>query len=248
MSFRPEHVDCRGTPRELGRSQGRKQAEALRAALGPASTFARHFPSLFENDSCCLGLKRHVPQQYERLCGIAGESGVSRARLFRRDALELESFVWGVSGNSLGFSPPSRGWLRRSRPDAGFESLEWLAEGRVTPTVGCNREGLSGLCCITAFPGEPTRAPTHWLLSEALLRFRFARPAAEWCARRSSVGQGCLVFVDATAEKAGVQVDGGVSTLVEVADRSGASASQIVRTSPTGLALETGDGVLRYGF
>jgi len=86
------------------------------------------------------------------------------------------------------------------------------------------------------------------LLSEALLRFRFARPAAEWCARRSSVGQGCLVFVDAAAEKAGVQIDGSVSALIEIADRTGPAASQTVRASPAGLALETDDGVLRYGF
>ena len=181
-----------GSPRAQGRREGLRLRDHYRAdAKSPLGWWLGSGRVPRE----CRGFAHETPQAYERLAGFSAATRVPLPQAFASDCRALREASWGREGASLWIECRSPGRLRCLRPDAGFETLEWLESGRLSPSLSCNREGLVGLA-TTARPRDPEAAPSHWLLGDALLRFDRAEIAARWCARRRPSGEGQLVFLD----------------------------------------------------
>ncbi len=132
-------------------------------------------------------LRRHVPQQAERLTALAARIRVSPATLLAE--LPTPTFCVAPDGRP-GFSG-APGYLRRSLPDAGIESVEWQARPGAAPSLGINAAGLRAVADTAArSPFDPrSHAPAAFLLPEVLQRFAHARVAADWLTKRPTSGR-----------------------------------------------------------
>ena len=168
---------CRGAPRDMGDDEG--------AAIDVAALDLPKRASL-QSRRALRDLRRHIPQQAERLTALAARVRVSPAKLLAE--LPMPRFCVGADGRP-GFSGGA-GYLRHSLPDAGIASVEWQARRAAPPALGLNAAGLRAVAEATdSGPLDPeSHAPAVFLLAEVLQRFADARVAADWLKRRPASG------------------------------------------------------------
>jgi hypothetical protein len=188
LDLRP--IVCRGAPRDMGADEGR----ALAARQSVQAGRRRSSPA---ERRALRDLRRHIPQQAERLIALAEVLGLPPAILVAEVARDAQRIRWGPDGHP--FVPTVGGQLRRSLPDAGFSSLEWQPRETAAPALGVNPPGLRVLVVRqSAAPRDPrSAAPATFLLPEVLQRFADARVAADWLARRPASGTVRFFLADA---------------------------------------------------
>jgi hypothetical protein len=217
----------RGPVRSAG-GGGRRSALARAAAALRAAGGLRRVAPDAEVAAVARDLERHFPQLAERLDGLARGAGVERSGLLAAlraelgrssigdpevaagPALALRS---GGGARALVVATVARGRavLRRSRPENGLRSLEWVAPWGVGGLAGVNEAGLAAACA----PGEPSTrgwprcaAPASLLVQECLQRFSDVDGATAWCRGRPAGGAACVLLADAAGAIAEVRIDG----------------------------------------
>ncbi len=160
-------VECEGSPRDLGRDQGRACADALRerfARLDRRVRLRLRFGAI-GGSGRALGreLSRHFPRQAETLAGISVAAGVPAAWLaacLEREVARAPEEIAGAAGREVSRSGAivarsfAGEWIvRRSRPEGAFRSVEvtrpWLAHA----LLGVNEAGLA-VAVVT--PDQPS--------------------------------------------------------------------------------------------
>lgn len=142
-------------------------------------------------------LRRHIPQQSERLTALADVLGLQPASLVAQVDRDAVSIYWGPDGHPAVQSEGGR--LRRSLPDAGFSSLEWQPRETAVPALGVNAPGLRVLAVLESLSPRDRRsaALAIYLLPEVLQRFADARVATDWLAKRPASGTVRFLLADA---------------------------------------------------
>jgi hypothetical protein len=235
-------VECEGSPRDLGRDQGRACGAALRerfARLGPAARVRLRLGRLRGEEAALRReLARHFPRQAETLAGLAAAAGVPAAWLVAcldreaevDPAVEIGLAAGGelAPGGAFVAREVPRDWIvRRSRPEGGFRSVEltrpWLAHA----LLGVNEAGLAVavLCRPPRAPeaGVPARRaaavlPAAPLAQDCLQRFSALEACLEWCTGRPGERPTALLFADASGEVAGVELAPGARRLLRSAE------------------------------
>lgn len=223
-------VECEGSPRDLGRDQGRACGALLRerfARLGPGARLRLRLGGLGGAEVALRReLSRHFPRQAETLAGLSAAAGVPAAWLVA--CLEHEDEGAGAAelaaaaGRDLSPSGAfvarelAGEWIvRRSRPEGGFRSVEitrpWLAHA----LLGVNEAGLAvAVACLpqSAGPGSgsgrasPPPLPAALLAQDCLQRFAALEACLDWCTGRPGERPATLLFGDETGEVAGVVI------------------------------------------
>jgi len=234
-------VECEGSPRDLGRDQGRACADALRERFARLRFGARRRLRLGVLDSPGVTLRRelsrHFPRQAETLAGIAAAAGVPAAWL--TSCLEREGAGAPEEVAAAAGPPVSRSgafvaralwgeWIvRRSRPEGAFRSVEvtrpWLAHA----LLGVNEAGLA-VAVVT--PDRPPLAfgslraslaaalPAAPLALDCLQRFATLEACLDWCAGRPGERPAALLFADANGEIAGIEIAPGRRRILRSAE------------------------------
>jgi hypothetical protein len=191
-------IRAAGAPAASGHAQGWALRGAIRAELArlrrshtPLSWLAargraRRGPG--------LALARHLPQQGERVEGLAAGAEVGEA------ALLLAELGWRVGAVAVASAagihahldvPPSLApllLLRRSTPDAGgFASVELTAAPWASALGGVNACGLAALCLVEQGQLEP---PLRFWVQELLYRCADLEGALEHLRRRARYAGG----------------------------------------------------------
>ena len=198
-------IEARGAPRDQGLDQGGPFAEAVcasvareRRRLGP-----RGWPlaRLRVHRDAGRKLARFLPQQHERLQGIAAAARVSLAALELIEALqrvEVEAAACGAILEAR-FDGEAELCVRLSVPDAGgFPSVELTTPSWAGCLAGVNAEGVGVVCARDLDPGVP---PLRLLAQDLLFRTRSAATALEHLRRRASYlgSSGTLLLADEAA-------------------------------------------------
>ncbi len=232
-------VECEGAPRDLGFDQGRACRAALDSALARAHDAAevggwgrlwrRLAPHDAESAAVELDLRRHFPQLWERLAGLARGGRVARPALVRALSALFACGANGAPSEGDGALITTQGHgrafairdlagelvVRRSRPEVGHRSLEVTPVWLVSALAGVNERGLA----VAAVParGRPlparskhsSRAPAVLAVQECLQRFETVDSALDWCLRRPAGGNATVVALDARGDAAAVELAGG---------------------------------------
>lgn len=202
-------IECRGAPRDLGRLQGQACAHDVAAFVSRQT--AGPLVARVERD-----VWRHFPHLAERCAGLARAARVSRRALVRSLEAELGlSELPPSDGIALALGPERAAWgprllrllprgflLRRSRPDAGYASLEATLPPLPGALAGVNEAGLAAAVrtlCV-AEPG-PCAAPAFLLVQHCLQHFDMVAKAVEWCLHRPAGGRAALLFADARTQQ-----------------------------------------------
>jgi hypothetical protein len=182
--------------------QGRVQGEALRGAIHAALARLR----LSDTALSWLGargrarrgpglrLARHLPQQAERLEGVAAGAAVGRG------ALLLAETRWRVGAVAAARPGGIAAWidaapslaplllLRHSAPDAGgFASVELTAAPWAGALAGVNARGVAALCLSDQARSEPS---LRFWVQELLYRGADGASALEHLRRRARYAGG----------------------------------------------------------
>jgi hypothetical protein len=228
-------LEARGAPRDQGLAQGRSLRSEVRAALarerGRYGLLAWILACGRAQRSGGREIARFLPQQHERLQGMASGAGVSTAAL---ELLALSSRV-SLSGTAQGtelsarVSGPEPWLVRRSAPDAGgFPSAELVAPGQAGCVGGVNAEGVALLCLREA----PCAPPLGLLIQDALFRCPRAGAALDHVRRRAPYLRvsGSAILVDAGAEPLRLELRDGELEVgdPEPAIEHGREASEVV--------------------
>ena len=199
-------LEARGAPHDQGCAQGRAWRAAVRDAVlaerggyGLAGWLlalarARRGPG--------REIERFLPQQHERLQGLAHAAGVSQSAL---ELLALTERVRGsaaAAGSSLlaRFDERPDLRVRRSRPDAGgFASAELTSPAWAGCLGGVNSQGVCVVCVSDPALEVP---PLRLLAQDALFRAARRNAAVEHVRRRAGYlrATGTLLVVDAESE------------------------------------------------
>lgn len=203
-------IKCDGAPFDQGRKQGtalrfevERTLRCVRARYGwlegiLALRRARRGPG--------LALARHLPQQHERLQGIARGAHVSLASLELFQAAQRVSGVGACKGAELEATLDIPAelhaalTLRHSVPDAGgVASIELTAAPWAGCLAGVNAAGLALVCLEDRGRREP---PLRALAQDLLFRAHALRPGIEHLRRRAaySGGSGVLLLIDAQGD------------------------------------------------
>ena len=241
MTAQGEVFRAKGSPRSQGRAEGLAQHKDF---VSRGKSHLSWWLRSLRISPHCLGLAQQVPQAYERLAGFSAATRIPVAELFEMDLAAVHPSGWGIDAQGLWLSHSASGRVRELRSDAGFATLEWLDPGRFSPSLGCNEAGLAGLAATTA-PRTRDRAPSHWLLGEALLRFEAAEVAADWCARRQPDGDGYLVFCDRDGDVFATEIEGNRAQVRSHRQRSSAS-TRFISADGRGLTLAAGTNRQRF--
>ncbi len=182
---------------------------------------------------CRLGsgraLARYLPQQHERLQGIARAARVSLDALLLCETLTRVAGVGASKGGqlqaSLDLHPELAPMLmlRQSSPDAGgVVSVELTAAPWVGCLAGVNAAGVALVCLEDRAPHEPS---LRLLAQDLLFRARALDPGLEHLRRRAAYagGTGVLLLADASGASVRAEICSGVLRL-EDAPTPGATA------------------------
>jgi hypothetical protein len=217
MSPRPALV-CSGAPRDLGLDQGLRFREVIRAEV------ERHPRGKSKSRLLSFGLARDpeiaraardatrfYPHMAERAEGIARGARVSPgdlAALLAGESRQGQETLVGVrseawpAGVSIALSTRREAplFVRSSRPENGYRSLEIAIPWRVPALAGVNQHGLavaaSGLSPASGSPSS-CAAPAAFLVQDCLQRFDGVDKALEWCERRPAGGCASILLADA---------------------------------------------------
>jgi hypothetical protein len=221
-------VLCSGAPRDLGLDQGLRFREVIRAEVerlrGNGTLRLRAFLSSRDPELPRLArdTARFFPHLAERAEGIARGARVSTAELamlLARDCSRESETLVGArikadgSGASIALSTEREAplFVRSSRPESGYRSLEIGIPWRVSALAGVNERGLavagSSLVSISA-PLSTCAAPAVLLVQECLQRFDRVEKALEWCERRPAGGSASILLADAGGVLARVDLAG----------------------------------------
>lgn len=201
-----DSLEVRGAPHDQGWAQGRAWRAAVRSAVlreREGYGLAGWIAALYRvRRGPGREFERFLPQQHERLEGLARGAGVSNA------ALELVGLTRRVRGNAAAeggsllvrFEAPPDLLLRRSQPDAGgFASAELTAPAWAGCLGGVNSQGV----CVACASDPALEVPSLRLLAQDAL-FRAARrdAAVEHVRRRGGYlrATGTLLVVDPASE------------------------------------------------
>lgn len=215
-------IEATGAPRDQGWVQGRALRRELQAA-------ARAVSGRLQRE-VALSVRRSLPQQHERLAGIAAGAGLSL------ESLERLSFATRVRGSAqvdgpalvVAFTPePSVGpaCVRRSVPDVGgFPTVEITAAPWAGCLAGVNSEGIAVACLNDGGLDVP---PLRLLCQDILLRTRTHASAVEHLRRRAPYlrADGVVVLVAATGEAVSLRLDRGVLSTAELPVVAGTTSS-----------------------
>jgi hypothetical protein len=123
-------------------------------------------------------------------------------------------------GGLLARALPGDAIVRRSRPEAGFRSIELTQPWRVDPLAGVNEAGLAvaGVSSSGGVTGSRHAVPAALLAHDCLRRFDSLDGAIDWLLVRPGGGKSMLVLADPSGEVAGVSVDGDERKVFRPAD------------------------------
>lgn len=176
-------------------------------------------------------VQRFMPQQHERLQGIADAARVPLA------ALELGESHWraravacfkdGSIDAAFDLPPGLVPHVRRSTPDAGgFPSAELSAAPLASAFAGVNSEGIAALCLEDAATGLPS---LRCLVQDVLFRTRTFASAIDHVRRRGAylVASGRLLVASPIGEAATLEVVTGDVRVVDPPTVALASAATV---------------------
>jgi hypothetical protein len=260
-------IECEGSPRDLGRDQGRACGRALRERFARQPAGARLRLRL---GGTAAGLRRelarHFPRQAETLAGLAAAARVPAAWLAAcldaegaadpaEPAVAVGRQITGSAalvGRAL-----DREWIvRRSRPEGGFRSVEatrpWLAHA----LVGVNEAGLAAAVAygdraslasreakprVGSLRGRCAALPSAPLLQDCLQRFATLEACLEWCTGRPGERPATLLFADADGEIAGVEIGPDFRRVLRPAE------GWLAAGGPPGARAEIGKALREHG-
>jgi len=232
-------LEAAGAPIDQGRRQGVALRSEIESALHGVRARYGWLDWLGARRRAQRGpgrtLARYLPQQHERLQGIADAAHVPLAAL---ELLETVQRVAGVGSAKAGqlevsfdLHPDVMPFLliRRSAPDAGgVPSLELTAAPWAGCLAGVNAEGIA-LACLE---DRGLREPTLRLLAQDLLfRACALEPALDHLRRRAAYvgGAGLLLLVDAKGGALHAQLGAGGLRLEEAAAPGAMAAEPTLR-------------------
>jgi hypothetical protein len=235
-------VECEGSPRDLGRDQGRACAGALRGRFARLDVGTRLWLRLGGPGGAGVALRReisrHFPRQAEALAGISAAAGVPLAWLvsrLEREGAGSEEEIAAAAGGEFSRSGSTlvrtlgREWIvRRSRPEGGFRSVEatrpWLAHA----LLGVNEAGVAVAVAGGGRSGHAASGsrseerggclPASPLAQDCLQRFATLEACLDWCAGRPGERPASLLFADANGEVAGIEVAPGRRRILRSAE------------------------------
>jgi hypothetical protein len=218
---------CSGAPRDLGLDQGLHFRELIRAEVArrvptrgrPRVWGGRRDP---EVDRALRDTRRFFPHMAERAEGIASGARISSAdvaALLSSESAAAAPTLIGVTREASGgatWIALSSGreaplFLRQSRPENGYRSLEVGIPWRVAALAGVNEHGLAVAATALASPAvSPVgcAAPAVLLVQDCLQRFDSVEKAVDWCERRPARGDASILLADAGGELARVDLEG----------------------------------------
>ncbi len=229
-------IECEGAPRDLGFDQGSQCRTVLSAAYRSRSRWQRARLRLLAESEACrrarLEIRRFYPQQAEMIEAMARASRVPVSWLIAlltgklATAASAEPLVLAAAsaitdrGGLLARALPGDAIVRRSRPEAGFRSIELTQPWRVDPLAGVNEAGLAvaGVLNSGGVTGSRHAVPAALLAHDCLRRFDSLDGAIDWLLVRPGGGKSMLVLADPSGEVAGVSVDGDERKVFRPAD------------------------------
>ncbi len=208
-----EAVRCEGAPRDLGRDQGAACRARLRArfARGPRIARWRQWLGLVDPEAREIDRDywRYFPHQAEATRGMAAAAGVPAAWLVSELArLRADAVPVVVRQKSLHLARGlvGRSFVRHSRPEGLFASVDVALDGVLAPLIGVNERGLAA----AVLPGRAERSgpPAWFAVRDCLERFESLEPALDWCHRGVGAPGGGLILADAGGACARVRFEG----------------------------------------
>ncbi len=226
-------IQAEGAPVDQGRAQGRSMrgeiasgVRLLRSRYGVLGWRGARARAMRTSG---LALARQLPQQRERMEGIAAAAGVSVAALTLAERLHRVQGAGFLGGSCLGASfevpvelEPELA-LRASRPDAGgFPSVELTCASFAGCLAGVNSEGIAAICLADR---RLSGVSLRFLTQELIFRSRNLEAAVEHLRRRVAYvgGAGLLLVADAAGAACWLDVTNGV---VSVRPASGAGLAR----------------------
>ncbi len=228
-------VVASGAPRAQGYAQGSALRGDVRATIAlwrRALGFRRWFEALgAARRDAGPEVARFLPQQHERMQGLALAAGVPLAALAWLEGAERFGARANAAAAMLALEPAcSDGWIvRRSDPDAGgFASVELSAPARIGCLAGVNRAGVAVACALDA--------PHLGLVAQdVLLRAARLEAAIEHVRRRAPYlrQDGTLHLVDARgAPRALVLAAGSLAVSEPASGAPGPNALRLDAATP----------------
>ena len=222
-------IQADGAPIDQGRAQGRSMrgeiasgVRRLRARYGMLGWRGVRSRAMRTSG---LALARQLPQQRERMEGIAAAAGVSVAALTAAEGLHRVQGAGFQRGSFLeaSFEVPSELEpelaLRASRPDAGgFPSVELTCASFAGCLAGVNSEGIAVICLADRSLSEVS---LRFLAQELIFRARNLEAAVEHLRRRAAYlgGAGLLLVGDAAGAARWLDVADGVVSVRQASSR-----------------------------
>ncbi len=213
-------IQADGAPVDQGRAQGRSMhgeiASGMRRLRSRYGVFGWRGARARAMRTSGLALARQLPQQRERMEGIAAAAGVSVAALTLAEGLHRIQGAGFQRGSCFqaSFEVPlelePELALRASRPDAGgFSSVELTAASFAGCLAGVNSEGIAAICLADRRQSEVS---LRFLAQELIFRSRHLEAAVEHLRRRAAYlgGAGLLLVGDATGASRWLEVTDGV--------------------------------------
>ena len=213
-------IQAEGAPIDQGRAQGRSMrgeiASGVRRLRSHYGMFGWRGARVRAMRTSGRALARQLPQQRERMEGIAAEAGVSVAALTVAEEIQRVQGAGFQRGSLLeaSFEVPSELEpelaLRASRPDAGgFPSVELTCASFAGCLAGVNSEGIAAICLADRRQSEVS---LRFLTQELIFRARNLEAAVEHLRRRAAYlgGTGLLLLGDAAGDARWLDVANGV--------------------------------------
>jgi hypothetical protein len=203
-------IAASGVPFDQGQEQGGALGAQIETAIYQLRAhydwWSWHAEVLRARRGTGRALASFLPQQHERLQGIARGSGVSLGSLEFLEAVQRVDGT-GEAGDfrlhaSFEILPEleSLMTLRRTDPDVGgIPSVELTAAPWAGCLAGVNAEGVAVVCLEDRGQDDP---PLRLLAQDLLLRARALRPGVDHLRRRAAYigGSGVLLVMDPEGE------------------------------------------------
>jgi hypothetical protein len=209
-------IETAGSPFAQGQQQGRRARDAVRAGVAEARARSGWLAWIEAGAEAHGGAgrraRRFLPQQHERLQGIASGAG---CRLRALELLAVRTRVAAVASRFEGtlearFALPAalagRLLLRSTRPEAvGFPSVELVTPCCAGALAGVNAAGVA--VAVLAERGGPGQVPVRLLAQDVLLRGADLARAVEHLRLRARYagGTGAIALLDARGDAARVE-------------------------------------------
>ena len=204
-----QRIECEGAPRDMGWDQGRACRDALRRAVGLLPGLPLLLRDARTRD-VLQEIRRHFPQQYEQLLGMARGAQVAPARLATHSLGALCAPSQAVAyqtadGVHLAVSAPPDAIMRHARPEGRFATQELTRPMLTTSLLSLNERGLAVAMVGAPAPGA-RGASAALLLRDCVERFESVAAATEWCLTRPCAPGGRVLLADAAGDLAAVEI------------------------------------------